>query len=62
MKEDKILKKIHQTQAQLRRKHKGLSWDKETKLIERIAKKVARKYGYRVFPLAKKPYALSANK
>lgn len=59
MKEDKVLQKIHQTQARLRKKHRGLSWDKEAKLIARAVKRVARKYGYRIFPLAKEPYALS---
>jgi hypothetical protein len=53
MKEDKILKKIHQLQVKLRKERKDLSWEKETKLITRVAKKVAQKYGYRIFSLPK---------
>lgn len=59
MEEDKVLQKIHQTQVQLRKKHKGLSWNKEAKLIAKVTKKIARKYGYHIFPLAKGPSALS---
>ena len=58
MKQDKVLQKIHQTQTRLRKKHKGLSWNKEVKLINRIVKRVTRKYNYQVFPLAKKPHVL----
>lgn len=59
MKEDKVLQKIHQTQAQLRKKHKCLSWNKEAKLIAKVARRVARRHGYRIFPMAKTPYTLS---
>jgi len=58
MKEDKVLRKIHQTQARFYKEHKGLSWNEEAKLIGRVAKKVAKQYNYTVFPVAKTPYLL----
>lgn len=60
MKQNKIMIKVHTTQAKLRKTRKGLSWNQEAELIDQIAKKIAKKYAYRVFPTAKKPYAVSA--
>lgn len=62
MKEDKILRKIHQTQARLRKEYKNLSWDEEAKLIDQVAKKVASKYHYRILPSAKTLMLFSLNK
>lgn len=55
MNEDKVLQKIHQTQARFHQEHKGLSWEQEAKLMNRLAKKVAKQYNYPVFPIAKIP-------
>ncbi len=60
MKQDKIMTKIHQTQDRLRKQHKNLPWDKDAKLIDQIAKKVAKKYNYHVLPIAKSPNILSS--
>lgn len=59
MKEDKVLKRIHQIQTRLRKKHQGLSWQEEARLINQVAQEVAKKYGYLVLPVAKRPYSLS---
>lgn len=60
MKQDKIMTKIHQTQTQLKKKHKDLSWNQDVKLIDQIAKKVAKKYNYHILPMAKNPNTLSS--
>ncbi|MFH1713448.1 MAG: hypothetical protein ABH896_04695 [Candidatus Jacksonbacteria bacterium] len=53
MREDKVLQKIHQIQVRFHQTHKGLSWEQEAKLMNRLAKKVAKQYNYPIFPIAK---------
>ncbi|KKT47853.1 MAG: hypothetical protein UW39_C0005G0044 [Parcubacteria group bacterium GW2011_GWC2_44_17] len=55
MNEDKVLKEIHALQ---RKKNKGLSWDQQIEQSYMVAKKIAKKYGYRIYPKEKSPYAM----
>ena len=55
--EDNVLKEVHRIQQKMQRQYKGLSWDQEAGEIDRVAKKIAKQYGYRIYPKEKSPYA-----
>lgn len=54
MNEDKVMKQIHALQ---RKKNKGLSWDEQIEQSYRVARKIAKQYGIRIYPKEKSPYA-----
>jgi len=56
MREDNVLKTIHQIQKRLRDSRKNLSWEQETKLIARNAQEIARRYKMQIWPEFKSPY------
>ena len=57
--EDNVFKEVHQIQQKMRRKYKGLSWEEEASEIACVAQKVAKQYGYRIYPKEKSSYAVN---